>query len=71
MMIIIIIIIIIMGRDSSVGIATRYGLDGAGIEYWYGLDFPHRSRPALWNYPHYYTMGTVSFLGGRAVGAWR
>ena len=28
----IIIIIIIVGRDSSVGIATRYGLDGPGIE---------------------------------------
>jgi hypothetical protein len=29
---IIIIIIIIMGRDTSVSIATRYGLDGPGIE---------------------------------------
>ena len=25
-----------MGRDSSVGIATRYGLDGPGIESWWG-----------------------------------
>jgi hypothetical protein len=24
------------GRDSSVGIATRYGLDGPGIESWWG-----------------------------------
>ena len=30
-----------MGRDSAVGIATRYGLDGPG------RDFPHPSRPAL------------------------
>ena len=35
------------GRDSSVGIATRYGLDGPGIESRWGLDFPHPSRPAL------------------------
>ena len=35
------------GRDSSVGIATRYGLDGPGIETWWGRDFPHPSRPAI------------------------
>ena len=37
----------IMGRDSSVGIATRYGLDGPGIESRWGRDFSHLSRPAL------------------------
>ena len=35
------------GRDSSVGIATRYGLDGPGIESRWGRDFPHPSRPIL------------------------
>jgi hypothetical protein len=35
------------GRDSLVGIATRYGLDGPGIECRWGRDFPHTSRPAL------------------------
>jgi hypothetical protein len=34
-------------QDSSVGIATRYGLDGPGIEYRWRRDFPHPSRPAL------------------------
>jgi len=34
-------------RDSSVGTATRYGLDGPGIESRWGRDFPHLSRPAL------------------------
>ena len=29
------------------GIATRYGLDGPGIESRWGRDFPHPSRPAL------------------------
>ena len=28
-----------MGQDSSVGIATRYGLDGLGIEFWCGARF--------------------------------
>jgi hypothetical protein len=30
-----------------VGVATRYGLDGPGIESWWGRDFPHPSRLAL------------------------
>ena len=34
----------IMGRDSSVGIATRYRLDSPGIESRWGRDFPHPSR---------------------------
>jgi hypothetical protein len=36
-----------VNRDSSVGIATGYGLDGSGIESWWGRDFPHQSKPAL------------------------
>jgi hypothetical protein len=32
--------------DSSVGIATRYGLDGPGIKSRWGRDFPHPSRLA-------------------------
>jgi len=35
------------GRDSSVGIATRFRLDGPGILSRWGRDFPHPSRPAL------------------------
>jgi hypothetical protein len=35
------------GRDSAVSIATRYGLDGPGIESWWGWDFTHPSRLAL------------------------
>jgi len=34
-------------RYSSVGIATRYWLDGPGIESRWERDFPHLSRPAL------------------------
>ena len=38
-----------MGRDGSVGIATRYRLDGPGIESQWGegRDFPHLSGPVL------------------------
>jgi hypothetical protein len=36
-----------MGRDSSVGIATRYGMDGPGIESRWGQDIPQPSTPAL------------------------
>jgi hypothetical protein len=34
------------GRNSSVDIATRYGLEGSGIECRWGRDFPHPSTPA-------------------------
>jgi hypothetical protein len=37
-----------VGRDSSVSIAIRCGLDGPGIESRWGRDFPHPSIPALW-----------------------
>jgi hypothetical protein len=37
-----------VGRDSSVGIATRYGLDGPRVESSWGRDFSHPSRPVLW-----------------------
>ena len=33
-------------RDGSVGIVTRYGLEGPGIESRWRRDFPHLSRPA-------------------------
>jgi len=42
-------------------ISTSYGLDGPGIEFQWGLDFPHLSRPAL--HPASCTVGTGSFPG--------
>ena len=43
----------IVGHDSSVSIATRYGLDGPGIESRRGRDIPNSSRPVLWpTQPH-------------------
>jgi hypothetical protein len=34
-------------RDGVVGIATRYWLEGPGIESRWGRDFPHLSRPVM------------------------
>jgi hypothetical protein len=39
--------ILIRARDSSVGTAIRYGLDGQDIESRWGRDFLHTSRPGL------------------------
>ena len=44
--------------DSSVGTATRYALEGPGIEYRWRRDFPHPSRPAS------YTVDTGSHSRG-------
>ena len=58
------------GPGRVVGIATGYGLDGLGIEFRWGRDFPHLSRPALGAHPASCTMGTGSFPGvksGRGV----
>ena len=59
----------IWGRDSSVGIAARYGLDGPGIESRWGRDFPPPSRPALGptQSPVQWVPGLSRGLGGRGV----
>jgi hypothetical protein len=59
-----------MGRYSSVGIATRYGLDCAGIDSRRGRNFPHPSRPVL-GPPNLLYIGYLVFPGGKAAGAWR
>ena len=50
-------------RDSSVGIPTRYGLDGPGIESRWEARFsaPVQTDPGA--HPASYTMGTGSFPG--------
>jgi len=57
----------IEGRGSSVGIATRYRLDGLGIESRRELDFSPFSRPALG--PTQLPVSSL-FPGGKAAGAW-
>jgi len=55
-----------MGSDSSVGIATHYGLDGLWIESWRGRDFPHPSRSALGPTQH-----PIQWAPGLSLGAKR
>ena len=58
------------GRDGSVGIATRYGLDGPLVESRCGRVFPHPSRPNLRpNQPP--TQWVPGLSRGKAAGAWR
>jgi hypothetical protein len=53
-------------RESSVGIATRYGLNGPGIESRLGRDFPHPSKPVLGStQPHVQSAPQRSFPRGR------
>ena len=47
-----------VGRDSSVGIATRCGLDGTGIESRWGWGFPASVQTGLGAHPASYKMGT-------------
>jgi hypothetical protein len=51
------------GQNSSVGIATSYGLDGPGIESRWVRDFLHPFRP-LWGPPSLLCNGYWVFSGG-------
>jgi len=55
-------------RDSSVGIATRYGLDGPGIESRRGPRFSALLQAGPEAHPDSCTMGTGSFPGVKRPG---
>ena len=55
---------------SSVSIATRYGLEGSGIESRWGRDFPHLPVRAL-GPTHILCNGCGVFPRGKAAAAWR
>jgi hypothetical protein len=60
-----------VGRDSAVGIATRYGLDDPGIEFRWGGEI-FRTRPdQLWGPPSLLYKGYRDFPGDKAAEAWR
>ena len=56
------------GLDSSVGIATRYGLDGPGIESRWGARFSTPVQTGPGAHPASCTMGTGSFPGVKRPG---
>jgi len=59
-----------VGRDSSVGLATRYGLDGTGIVSRGGGEI-FRTRPDRhWGPLSILHNGYRVFLGGNEAGAW-
>ena len=60
-----------MGRDSSVGIATRYGLYGPGIDSQWGVKFsaPVQTGRGPTQPPVQWMPGLCP--GGRATAAWR
>jgi len=59
-----------VGWDRSVGIETRYGLDGLGIESRWIDNF--RTPPDRhWGPPSLLYNGYRIFPGGKAAGAWR
>ena len=59
------------GRDSLVGVATRYGLNGRGIESRWGREFPHPSRLALVPIQPATQWVPGLFPRGKATGVWR
>jgi hypothetical protein len=59
----------VLGRgDSSVGIATGYGLDGPGIESRWGAKFFAHVQTGPGIHPASCTMGTRSFPGAKRPG---
>jgi len=57
-----------VGRYSSVGIATRYGLEGPEIESRWEARFSAPVQTGPRDHPASCTMGTGSFLGAKRPG---
>ena len=55
-------------RDIAVAVATRYGLDGPGIECRRRRDLSAIVQTGHGAHPASYTMGTLSFPGGKTAG---
>lgn len=60
-----------MGRDSAVGVANCYMLNGPGIESLWGQDFPHSFRPTLGLTQRPVQRSPGLSPGGKEAGAWR
>jgi hypothetical protein len=56
---------VLVRRHSSVGIATRYGPDGPGIESRWGRDFPAPVQTDLGAHSDPYTRGTGHVTEGK------
>jgi len=58
------------GRDRAVGIATRYGLEGPGIESQWGARYSAPSSPAMGPTQPPTQLEPGLFPGGKAAVAW-
>jgi hypothetical protein len=58
-----------LGRDGSVGLATRYGLDGSEIESRWGRDLSASVQNGTQARPASYGIGIGSFSGAKVAGA--
>ena len=59
------------GMGSIVSTATGYGLDGLGIESWWGGEIFRNCPDQPWGPPSLLYNGYRVFAGGKAAGAWR
>jgi len=59
-----------VSQENVGAIATRYVLDGPGIESRLGRGFPHPSRPALRTIQSPVKQVPDILNGGKAAGAW-
>jgi len=59
----------LVGRDSIVGIATSYGLDGPGIKFRWGRHF-HTQPDWTWGQPSLLYNGYRVFPRGKTAGVW-
>ena len=65
--VVVVVVVMIVGRDNAVGIATRYRLDGPGIESRCGARFSTPNRP--WGPPGLLYNGYRVSPGGKAAGS--
>jgi len=56
-------ILTLIGRESAVGIATRYKLDGPGIEFLWGQDLYTRAGGPSARPPPYIVVSRSLFVG--------
>jgi len=59
-----------VGWNCSIGVVTCYGLDGSGIEFRWGRDFPLSSRPSLGPTQPPIPWEPGLSRGGKAAGGW-